>query len=66
VPGVGYLAPETGILEGLEIDIARIVAKELVKDEDAVQFIPVSPQIRGPLLDNGEVDMIISLFTITE
>jgi putative glutamine transport system substrate-binding protein len=66
VPGVGYLAPETGILEGLEIDLARVVAKELVKDENAIQFIPVSPQIRGPLLDNGEVDMIIALFTITE
>jgi putative glutamine transport system substrate-binding protein len=66
VPGIGYPAPETGILEGFEIDLARIVAKELVKDENAVQFIPVSPQIRGPLLDNGDVDMIIAHFTITD
>jgi putative glutamine transport system substrate-binding protein len=66
VRGLGYSAPGTGALEGLEIDLARAVAKELLNDEEALQFIPVSPQLRGPLLDNGDVDMIISHFTVTE
>jgi putative glutamine transport system substrate-binding protein len=66
VPGIAYPAPRTGILEGFEIDLARAVAKELMKDQEAVQFIPVSPQLRGPLLDNGDVDMVIAHYTITE
>jgi putative glutamine transport system substrate-binding protein len=66
VPGIGYPASGTGVLEGFEIDLARMITKELMKDEDALQFIPVSPQLRGPLLDNGEVDAVICHYTITE
>ena len=48
---------------GLGIDIAKKIAKELgVK----INCVPVTAQTRGPLLDNGQVDMVIATFTITD
>jgi putative glutamine transport system substrate-binding protein len=66
VPGFGYLAPGAAFPEGLEPDIARIAAEAMLGDETAVQYIPVTPQIRGPLLDNGAADFVIAHYTITE
>ena len=47
----------------MEIDIARKIAEELGVD---IEFTPVTAQTRGPLLDNGQVDLVIATFTITE
>jgi len=66
VPRFGYLNPETGQMEGMEVDIARLIAKEILGDENAVAFTSITAQTRGPLLDNGEIDMVIATFTITE
>jgi putative glutamine transport system substrate-binding protein len=66
VPGFGRLVQGSGVFEGFEIDLARALAEELLKDQKAVRFVPVNPQFRGPLLDNGEVDIVICHFTITE
>ncbi|NQP33132.1 transporter substrate-binding domain-containing protein [Streptococcus suis] len=63
VPNFGYKNPDTGEFEGMEIDIARKIADELGVD---IEFTPVTAQTRGPLLDNGQVDMVIATFTITE
>ncbi|HFI0666974.1 TPA: transporter substrate-binding domain-containing protein [Streptococcus suis] len=63
VPNFGYKNPDTDKFEGMEIDIARKVADELGVD---IEFTPVTAQTRGPLLDNGQVDMVIATFTITE
>ncbi|HFI0518579.1 TPA: transporter substrate-binding domain-containing protein [Streptococcus suis] len=63
VPNFGYKNPDTDKFEGMEIDIARKVADELGVD---IEFTPVTAQTRGPLLDNGQVDMVIATFTITD
>lgn len=63
VPNFGYKNPDSGEFEGLEIDIARKIADELGVD---IEFTPVTAQTRGPLLDNGQVDMVIATFTITD
>lgn len=63
VPNFGYKNPDSGKFEGLEIDIARKIADELGVD---IEFTPVTAQTRGPLLDNGQVDLVIATFTITE
>lgn len=63
VPNFGYLNPDSNTYSGLEIDIAKKIAKELgVK----INYVPVTAQTRGPLLDNGQVDMVIATFTITD
>lgn len=63
VPNFGFKNPDTYEFEGMEIDIARKIADELGVD---IEFTPVTAQTRGPLLDNGQVDMVIATFTITD
>ena len=66
VPGFGLRNTATGEIEGLEVDIAKLIAKEIIGDETAIECTPVTAKTRGPLLDNGDVDMILATFTITE
>ena len=65
VPKFGYKDPATEKNEGMEVDIAKALAKEILGDESKVQFQGVTAKTRGPLLDNGELDMVIATFTIT-
>jgi putative glutamine transport system substrate-binding protein len=66
VPGFGLLNTETNTYEGMEIDLAHKLAKEIFGDESKVTFTAVTADTRGPLLDNGDIDMVIATFTITE
>ncbi len=61
--GMGYLNPETGEYEGLEIDIARKIAEELGVE---VEFLVVTPTTRLQMIDSGDIDISLSNFTITE
>lgn len=67
----GYLNPDTNTYEGLEIEIAYEIAAELFncsveEAKSKVEFTGVNATTRGPLLDNGEIDVVIATFTITE
>lgn len=66
VPKFGYKDPATGEIDGLEIDIAKALAAEILGDPSKVSFQGVTAKTRGPLLDSGELDMVIATFTITE
>jgi putative glutamine transport system substrate-binding protein len=66
VPKFGYKDPKTGVTEGLDIDVAKAVAKKIFGDENKLETQAVTAKTRGPLLDNGEVDLVIATFTITE
>jgi len=66
VPGFGYLNPVTNQYEGLEIDIAKLLAKEFLGDVSWVKFVPVTSKTRGGMLDSEQVDMVIATFTVTE
>ncbi len=63
VPGFGY-QELGGDFEGLEIDLAKKLAGVILGDENAVEFTAVTAKTRGPLLDTGELDMVIATFTI--
>ncbi|MGX6979564.1 transporter substrate-binding domain-containing protein [Vagococcus elongatus] len=66
VPNFGFLNPDTNKHEGMEIELSKKIAKDLTGSEDNIEFVGVTAKTRGPLLDNGEVDMIIATFTITD
>ena len=66
VPRFGYLNPSTGEMEGIEVDLACAIAKDILGDENAVRFINITAQTRAAMLDNGEIDIVIATFTITE
>ncbi|PAF47371.1 adhesin [Helicobacter sp. 12S02634-8] len=65
VPHFGLRDTKTGQINGFEIDIAKMLAKALFGDENALELVPVTAKTRGPLLDNGSLDMVIATFTIT-
>jgi putative glutamine transport system substrate-binding protein len=66
VPGFGLLNPDRGLYEGFEIELSKLLAKEIFGDTDRVAFTPVTAKTRGPLLDNGDIDFVIATFTVTE
>lgn len=50
VPGFGYRDPQTGEMQGLEIDLARDIAQEIFGDPMKVVFRPAQTNERLPLL----------------
>lgn len=66
VPKFGMKDPKTGQIDGMEIDLARAIAKKILGDETKIKLTPVTAKTRGPLLDNGELDLVIATFTITD
>ena len=73
VIGYGYLNPETNQYEGLEIDLCYQIAAAVLgvsydeaKDQGLVEFTAVTPQTRGPLIDNDQLDIVCATYTITD
>ena len=66
VPGFGFQNPETGNVEGLEVDVARELAARIKGDANALELTGVNATTRGAMLDNGALDAALATFTITE
>lgn len=72
VPCFSLQNTATGEYEGLEDDLAYEIAGKIfgctpaeAKDKKLVAFQGVTAKTRGPLVENGELDMVIATFTIT-
>jgi putative glutamine transport system substrate-binding protein len=66
VPGFGFINPASGFFEGLEIELARLVAADLLGDPGKVEFTGVLTQTKAPALESGIVDLVIGTYTITK
>lgn len=66
VPKFGYKDPGTGKIDGFEIDLVKALSKKILGDENKYEAQGVVAKTRGPLLDNGDIDICIATFTITE
>lgn len=64
LPPLGFKASD-GQLEGLEIDLAHWLAKELLGDANAVVLQPLANQERIPAVLDQKVDLVIARFTAT-
>ncbi len=64
VPNFGLQDAATGEFEGMEIDLAYALAERMGLTKDDVEFQAVTAKTRGPLLDNGQLDVVIATFTI--
>lgn len=64
VPNFGLQDAATGEFEGMEIDLAYALAERIGLSKDDVSFEAVTAKTRGPLLDNGQIDVVIATFTI--
>ena len=61
---LGFINDE-GNLVGLEIDIARKLAEELLEDEAAVEFLSVNNKERLQVVLNDEADIAIARVSVT-
>jgi general L-amino acid transport system substrate-binding protein len=65
VPGFGYLDPDTNEFAGFDIDYCRAVAAAVLGDANAVEIRPTTAQERFPVLQSGEVDVLVRNTTWT-
>jgi polar amino acid transport system substrate-binding protein len=59
-PPLGFL-DNKGVNKGFDIDIAKTIAKELFGNEQAVEFVPVTPENQIAFLTSGKVDIIVGI-----
>lgn len=52
--------------QGFEIDIAKQIAKAILTDENAIEYVIVEPSNRIAMLNSGKADMLIATMTITK
>jgi putative glutamine transport system substrate-binding protein len=62
----GLKDPATNEVKGFDIDIAKGLAKELLGDENKIELKEVNSKTRIPMLDKGDIDVIVATMTITE
>lgn len=56
---------EKGNLIGYDIDLAKIIAKDILGNENKIKFVPVTASNRIMKLSAGEVDFLIATMSIT-
>lgn len=56
---------EKGNLVGYDIDLAKIIAKDILGNENKIEFVPVTASNRIMKLSAGEVDFLIATMSIT-
>ncbi|QMU80090.1 glutamate ABC transporter substrate-binding protein [Streptacidiphilus sp. PB12-B1b] len=61
----GFRDPSTGQLAGFDIDLVHALAKAILGDADAVEFLSVPTADRISALQSGEVDVVVRTMTIT-
>jgi putative glutamine transport system substrate-binding protein len=62
----GLKDPGTGKVNGFDIDIAKALAKDILGDENKLELKEVTSKTRIPMLDKGDIDVIIATMTINE
>lgn len=65
-PGFGMRDSMTGERSGFDIDMATWIAAELGFAEDKIEFLLVPSQSREQSLQNGDADLIIGMYTISD
>jgi len=55
---------EKGELVGFDIDIARLIAKSMLGDENKVEFVVVTSEGRWPAVNSGRADIGIASTTV--
>ncbi|KDN82759.1 glutamate ABC transporter substrate-binding protein [Kitasatospora cheerisanensis] len=61
----GFRNPQTGRIEGFDIDLAHAIAKSVLGDPDKVTLKTVPTARRVEAVKNGEVDLITRTMSIT-
>jgi polar amino acid transport system substrate-binding protein len=65
VPGLGYKDPQSGAIDGFEVDVVRAVVEKVFGGPGHIEFSLVTDKDRIPALQSGRVDVVASQLTIT-
>lgn len=65
-PGLGFKDPATGEYSGCDIEIARWMAASLGLSADKIQFQAIASSNREQALANGQVDLYVGTYSITD
>jgi len=63
-PGLGFKDGST--YTGFDVDVARYVADKLGYSEDQIEFVESPSGQRETMLQNGQVDLIVATYSITD
>jgi glutamate transport system substrate-binding protein len=63
-PGLGQKTPSG--YEGLDVDVATYIAKELGVDADNIEWVEAKSADRESLIKQGDVDFIVATYSITD
>lgn len=61
----GFRNPETGEMEGFDVDVARQIARAIFGNPDQIEFRVVSGAEREKVLQSGDVDIVVRTYSIT-
>ena len=61
----GFRNPTNGTLQGFDIDLVHALAKSILGNPDAVEFLAVPTANRVSALQKGQVDVVVRTMTIT-
>ena len=64
-PLFGLMGP-SGVPEGFDVEIGKIIAGELGISEDNIEWVESVSANREPFIQNGEVDIVIATYTIND
>ncbi|MGH2401372.1 MAG: amino acid ABC transporter substrate-binding protein [Candidatus Limnocylindria bacterium] len=65
LPGFSFLDESSGEYTGFDVDFCRALAAAVLGDPEAVEFRNVATDQRGPLLQSGDIDVLIRNTTWT-
>ncbi|AIY01486.1 glutamate-binding protein [Arthrobacter sp. PAMC 25486] len=65
-PGLGYFNAATGVRSGFDIEIATWMAASLGVAADKIDFKPIPSANRESALANGDVDLYVGTYSITD
>jgi glutamate transport system substrate-binding protein len=64
-PLFGLIGP-TGVPEGFDVEIAKIIASELGIEEENIEWVETVSANREPFIENGQVDIVVATYTIND
>ncbi|MDQ0895738.1 glutamate ABC transporter substrate-binding protein [Agromyces ramosus] len=64
-PLFGLVGP-SGVPEGFDVEIAKIIASELGISEDNINWTETVSANREPFIQNGDVDIVVATYTIND
>ncbi len=65
VPGFGYINPDNNEFEGFDIDFCKAIAAAVLGDATQFEIRPTTANERFPVLQSGEIDVLIRNTTWT-